>query len=265
MMIGPNILILPLEHPVHVAEEAATLDHLSGGNYVLGVGLGYRDDEFRAIGTPKKGSTRRFVESIEVIRKLWNEETVTHNGEFFRLDGASIGLRPVRAGGPPIWIAAVVDKAVRRAAELGDGWLITFYPTLEALGEQMKIYREALDASGRLVPVEMPICRECHIGPDRRRALEECGDSLRLKYAAYASWGQDRILSEADRFDQPLKEFVRDRFLIGERGFVRDEMQRYREALSVNHFIMRMQWPGLTHRRVLANIENLAAAAAEMT
>ena len=105
MQIGPNILILPLLNPVHVAEESATLDVLTGGNYVLGVGLGYREGEFTAFGVSLKERAPRLEESVALMRRLWSGEKVTHKGRFYEVNDLAIGLRPVREGGPPIWFA----------------------------------------------------------------------------------------------------------------------------------------------------------------
>jgi alkanesulfonate monooxygenase SsuD/methylene tetrahydromethanopterin reductase-like flavin-dependent oxidoreductase (luciferase family) len=83
MTIGPNILILPPLNPMHVAEEAATLDVLSGGNYILGVGLGYRQPEFDAFGISFSERAPRFNESIALMRRLWTEERVSHKDRFY--------------------------------------------------------------------------------------------------------------------------------------------------------------------------------------
>ena len=104
MQIGPNILILPLLNPVHVAEESATLDVLTGGNYVLGVGLGYREGEFTAFNMSLKERAPRLEESIALIRRLWTEEKVTHKGRFYR------GERPCdRPEAGARWRAADLD------------------------------------------------------------------------------------------------------------------------------------------------------------
>jgi hypothetical protein len=115
MQIGPNILILPLLNPVHVAEESATLDVLTGGNYVLGVGLGYREGEFTAFNMTLKERVPRLEESIALMRRLWTEDKVTHKGRFYQVNDHMIGLKPVRAGGPPIWMAGSADAAIRRS------------------------------------------------------------------------------------------------------------------------------------------------------
>ena len=257
MQVGPNILVFPALTPVLVAEEAATMDWLSDGRYVLGLGLGYREDEFTALGVPFRTRVARLREGVELVRRLWSEERVTHHGKHFTVEDAGIALKPKQQPGPPIWIAAVVEKAIERAATLGDEWLITFYPTLRTLEWQLVRYRSARAAAGLPSAVEYPICRECYVGATGQRALAEAEGPLRYKYAAYASWGQDEILDEADRFDQPFDAFRADRFIIGDEAWVKDELERYRDSLGVRHFSMRMQWPGLEQNLVLKSIERL--------
>jgi alkanesulfonate monooxygenase SsuD/methylene tetrahydromethanopterin reductase-like flavin-dependent oxidoreductase (luciferase family) len=256
-MIGTNILIMPLLHPVHVAEDAVTLDLLSGGRYVLGIGVGYRDAEFQTFNVPLKERAQRMNESIEIMRRLWTEEKVVHNGKIFQINDLGIGLKPQRKGGPPIWLAAVVDAAVKRAAQLGDAWLITNFAHLSVLVPQMVVYRKLLAEARKEFPAEAPITRECYIGSTHAKALEECKAALQYKYGAYSSWGLDKQSKGAESFEQPFEEFVKDRFIIGDKAFVKDEIQRYHALLGVNHFIMRVQWPGLEQARALQTISAL--------
>jgi alkanesulfonate monooxygenase SsuD/methylene tetrahydromethanopterin reductase-like flavin-dependent oxidoreductase (luciferase family) len=257
MVIGPNILVLPLLNPIHVAEDAVTLDLLSGGRYVLGVGIGYREAEFSAFNVPLTERVQRFNESIAVMRRLWSEDRVTHQGKSYKIDNLGIGLKPVRPGGPPIWIAGVVDAAVKRAARIGDAWLITNFAHLSVLAPQMKMYRATLAELNKPFPDDVPITRECYIGPTREKALQECQAALEYKYGAYSSWGLDKLSGDAESFNQPFEAFVKDRFIIGDKASVKDEIQRYRELLGVNHFIMRVQWPGLEHGKVMRTIATL--------
>ncbi|MCP5152477.1 MAG: LLM class flavin-dependent oxidoreductase, partial [Chromatiales bacterium] len=92
MQIGPSVLLLPMLSPVLVAEEAATLDWMSDGHFVLACGLGYREEEFEAMGTRRADRVSRLEEGLEVIRRLWTEERVTHHGRHFHLSdvGASV-------------------------------------------------------------------------------------------------------------------------------------------------------------------------------
>jgi alkanesulfonate monooxygenase SsuD/methylene tetrahydromethanopterin reductase-like flavin-dependent oxidoreductase (luciferase family) len=252
MLIGPNILILPLLNPVHVAEESATLDVLSGGNYVLGVGLGYREGEFEAFGVSLKERAPRLEESIALMRRLWTEDKVTHRGRFWSVTDHGISLKPARPGGVPVWMAAQADVAIRRAARVGDAWLIVPVTRIGAVAEQMRTYRDALAAAAR-TPQAYPIIRECYVGANHKTALEECRGPLQFKYDAYASWGMG-----ADE-RPPFDEYVRDRFIIGDAAYVKEEVERYRETLGVDHFMMRCHWPGLEQEKVLGSIRRLGA------
>jgi len=257
MQIGANILVLPLLNPIHVAEDAVTLDLLSGGRYVLGVGIGYREAEFNAFNVPLKERVQRFNESIAIMRRLWTEDRVTYHGKIFNIEDLGIGLKPVRPRGPPIWIAGVVDAAVKRAARIGDAWLITNFAHLSVLVPQMKMYRETLAEMGKPFPDDVPITRECYIGPTREKAIAECRAALEYKYGAYSSWGLDTQSKGAESFNQPFEQFIEDRFIIGDKAYVKDEIARYHDLLGVNHFIMRVQWPGLEHDKVMRTITSL--------
>jgi alkanesulfonate monooxygenase SsuD/methylene tetrahydromethanopterin reductase-like flavin-dependent oxidoreductase (luciferase family) len=252
MAIGPNILILPLLNPVHVAEEAATLDVLTGGNYILGVGLGYRAPEFDSFGIKLAERAPRFSEAITLMRRLWTEERVSFAGRFWSVTDHGIGLKPTRPGGPPVYVAAQVDAAIRRAARIGDAWLIVNATGLDKVEQQMRLYREALAESGR-TPLEYPIARECYVGASHHSAFEECRAALEYKYNAYASWGLGASRAE------PFEDFARNRFIIGDAVSVKEEIAKYRERLGVDHFIMRCQWPGLAQEQVLGTIRRLGA------
>ena len=252
MTIGPNILILPPLNPVHVAEEAATFDILTGGNFVLGVGLGYRQPEFDTFGIPLAERAPRFVESIALMRRLWAEDRISHRGRFYTVDDAGLGAKPVRAGGPPVYIAGQAAVSVRRAARIGDAWLIVNSGGLSTIEPLMRTYRAALAEYGR-TPIEFPITLECHVGARHATAFDECRGPLEYKYAAYAAWG----LRDQDRVSIDFADFARDRFIIGDKASVAEEIARYRELLGVDHFIMRCQWPGLAQEQVLASIRRL--------
>ena len=252
MTIGGNILLLPLLNPVHVAEEAATLDVLSEGNFVLGAGLGYREGEFAAFGISLKERAARFTESVQLMRALWAGGKITFQGRFWSVKDHGISLKPYRPGGPPVWVAGLVEAAVRRAARIGDAWLISNATTLGATEPLMRTYRDTLTTLGKTV-VEFPIARECYVGSSHATAMEECRAALEYKYNSYAAWGM-----ESPTANMTFAEMARDRFIIGDKVSVKEEIARWHETLGVNHFVMRVQWPGLEQERVLGSIRRLA-------
>jgi alkanesulfonate monooxygenase SsuD/methylene tetrahydromethanopterin reductase-like flavin-dependent oxidoreductase (luciferase family) len=251
MIVGGNILLLPLLNPVHVAEEAATLDVLSRGNFILGVGLGYREGEFDAFNVSLRERAARFSESIALMRKLWIEDRVTFQGKFYSVKDHGISLKPHRAGGPPVWVAGLVEAAVKRAARIGDAWLIANATTLGATGPLMNVYRDTLTELGKTVS-EFPIARECYVGDRHATAMEECRGPLEYKYNSYAAWGMENPTTHMS-----FEEVARDRFIIGDKVSVKEEIVRWQERLGTNHFVMRVQWPGLPQDKVLASIRRL--------
>jgi alkanesulfonate monooxygenase SsuD/methylene tetrahydromethanopterin reductase-like flavin-dependent oxidoreductase (luciferase family) len=182
--------------------------------------------------------------------RLWTEDRVSHKGRFYTVNDAGIGVKPVRAGGPPLYIAGQADVSVRRAARIGDAWLIVNTSGLATLMPLMQTYRAALTEFGR-TPVEYPITVECYVGERHATAHEECREPLEFKYNAYAAWGME------DRTGVPFAEFARDRFIIGDKVSVKEEIARWRERLGTNHFVMRVQWPGLEQAKALASIRRL--------
>jgi alkanesulfonate monooxygenase SsuD/methylene tetrahydromethanopterin reductase-like flavin-dependent oxidoreductase (luciferase family) len=251
MTIGPNILILPPQNPMHVAEEAATLDVLTGGNYILGVGQGYREPEFDALGIKLSERAPRFTESINLMKRLWTEDRVTHAGRFYNINDSGIGVKPIQPGGPPLYIAGHAEVAVRRAARIGDAWLIVNSGGLCSVIPVMKAYRAALAEYGRTAR-EFPITIECYIGDRHATAHEECRGPLEYKYNAYAAWGLAGRKTETT-----FEDFARDKFIIGDKVSVQEEIARYREILGVDHFIMRCNWPGLPQAQTLNTIRRL--------
>ena len=123
--IGTGVLLLPLHHPVRVAEDGATIDILSGGRFELGVGVGYRVQEFDGLGIPRSERAGRVDEGLEIIRRLWEGERLDYEGKYFRIRGAVIEPRPVQEPRPPLWVGGFAEAAVRRAARLADGYIGT--------------------------------------------------------------------------------------------------------------------------------------------
>src|ERR1041384_1573601 len=118
-----GVLLAGLHNPVEVAECIASLDVIWRGNFVFGVGLGYRDAEFDAFKVPRGQRVRRFEQCIEIVRRLWTEVKVTLDSDVCTLSHVTLTCCPLQRPHPPIWIAANSDAAVRRAARLGDTWV----------------------------------------------------------------------------------------------------------------------------------------------
>jgi probable F420-dependent oxidoreductase len=257
MTLGTGVLLLPLHQPVDVAEQLATLDVISGGRLVVGVGLGYRDAENEALGVNPRQRVRRFEEALQVVERLWSGEPVRHQGRHFTLREVRISMPPVQRPRPPIWVAANTDAGVRRAARLGDAWLMNPHTTGAALQRQLALFHDARQAAGRPAAREVPLIRECCVAPTAAAALAEGRPHLEAKYGAYRSWEQDKALPDDDAWSARFDELARDRFLLGDHARVREEIARYREQLGITTLIVRVQWPGMAQAAVLRSIRLL--------
>jgi alkanesulfonate monooxygenase SsuD/methylene tetrahydromethanopterin reductase-like flavin-dependent oxidoreductase (luciferase family) len=260
MRMGTAVLLLPMLNPVLLAEEVATLDHLTDGRFVLGVGLGYRDGEFAAMGIERTSRVPRFREYVQAIRELLDGEHVTFHGKYVTLDDVSISLRPRAPGGVPIWIGGTVPAAVKRAAELGDSWLGAGAMTMDEMKRWWALFHETRVALDRPLDYSRQVSRECFCGPGMNAALELASGPIAAKYTRYASHGFGGFAGGVEGFRQ----FAHDRFVVGDEAYVRDELQRYRDELGATEFRFRMAWPGLAQEDVLASIRRVGRVVASL-
>lgn len=147
LTLATGVYLLPLRHPAPVAKEVATLDHLSEGRLIFGVGVGGEfPKEYEACGVPIGERGARLSESIAVLRKLWTGDAVSHRGRFFSFEGVQMLPAPRRADRPPIWCGGRSEAALRRTGRLADGWL-SYVVTPEAYAASLA--KIALAAAGR--------------------------------------------------------------------------------------------------------------------
>jgi alkanesulfonate monooxygenase SsuD/methylene tetrahydromethanopterin reductase-like flavin-dependent oxidoreductase (luciferase family) len=249
-----GILLLALHNPVEVAECMASLDVIWRGNFVFGVGLGYRDVEFDAFKVPRGQRVKRFEQGLEIVKRLWTEDKVTADTDVCTLSNVSLTCRPVQRPHPPIWIAANGDDAVRRAARLGDAWFVNPHATLATNTRQMAIYRGELARLGKPLPRVRPVIKEIFCARDRRTALDTAGPYLAAKYKAYASWGQDAVMPANETFDQPFEALLRDRFVLGSPEECYEQLRPSWEQLGATEMFFRTHWSGMPLASALASM-----------
>jgi alkanesulfonate monooxygenase SsuD/methylene tetrahydromethanopterin reductase-like flavin-dependent oxidoreductase (luciferase family) len=254
MTCGLGILLINLLNPVYVAETVATLDVIAKGNFVFGVGLGYRGVEFDAFRVPKGQRVARFEECLELVQRLWTEDSVTHESEVCKLDNVRLNIRPVQKPRPPIWFAANNDKAVLRAARMGDNWFVNPHSTVATLKRQMELFRAERARVGRPYPEELPAVKEVFCAKDRKTALELAGPYLAEKYSDYAKWGQDKAMPSGESFDQPFEALLEDRFVLGSPEECFEQLRPYWEELGVNHLVIRTHWAGMPVGHALSSM-----------
>jgi alkanesulfonate monooxygenase SsuD/methylene tetrahydromethanopterin reductase-like flavin-dependent oxidoreductase (luciferase family) len=258
MRIGTSIALLALPSPVDVAEQLATLDVISEGRLTVGVGLGYRDVEFDAFGVPADRRLRRFLDNLDVVRRLWSDDDVTFEAEHVRLDHVPVALRPVQRPHPPIWMAGHTDAAIRRAARRGLPWIAAAAHVDDTyLQHQVKVYRDACQEFGHQ-DLDLPMLQELYVAPTQEQALDVVRRSLALKYRAYEQWGQDSVLPGHQSFDRDFEELRQGRFVIGDPQTCVERILTLVETVGPTHLLLRMQWPGMTQHEVLSNMQLFA-------
>lgn len=175
--LGTAVLMIPLRVPAIIAKFTATVDFLSSGRLILGAALGGTANEFAATGVPMNERVARFTEGIKIMRMLWTETHVKFKGRFWQLEDVTVSPKPAQAGGIPIWIGGsqvgeeVNEKAIERAARIGDGWLGAGSTELAAHERASKRFVELARKCGR-DPRSLALAKRVyiHVDSDRERA-----------------------------------------------------------------------------------------------
>lgn len=245
MTIGTGILLLNLHNPVYTAETIATLDIIARGNFIFGVGLGYRDMEFDAFGVPKGERVARFEAYLELVQELWTGKPVSYDAFGCTLDNVVMNVAPIQKPRPPIWIAANNDPAVRRAARLSDAWFINPHATLDSLRRMMVVYRDELALCGKPFPKDLPVFKEVFCAKDRRTAIEMAAPYLGGKYRDYAKWGQDKVMPDDADFGRSFEALTEGRFILGTPEDCYRQLEPYWAELGCSHLVVRTNWAGM--------------------
>ncbi|MBI4489042.1 MAG: LLM class flavin-dependent oxidoreductase [Deltaproteobacteria bacterium] len=254
--VGTAVTLLGLRHPVTVASELASLDVINGGRSFFAFGLGYREEELHAFRLTKSQRFWRFVEGAEIIKRLWTEDHVSFQGKEFHLRDVTVDPKPLQRPRPPIWIAANSDPAVKRAAKVGDGWLIGPHSAIEELERQVGIFREAWRSEGKPGLPEMPIIRESFVAPTKREAIEKARPCLEQLYRhIYVQWKQNEAMSNPEELRWDFDRLAKNRFILGPPEECIDQIREYENCLSITWMLVRFDWtPGLGQDEILASM-----------
>jgi probable F420-dependent oxidoreductase len=234
--LGVAVLVLPIFHPVHVANQIATLDRLSGGRAILGVGLG-KADEYAAYQVPIARRVRRFTESVRLIKALWAGPHVTYRGEIFQTEGVTLGTTPMQRPHPPIWMGGAHPDAIRRAATLSDGWMSGGGSSPQSFGRTVPLVRAALEDVGR-DPAAFPISKRVFLSvhEDARVARAEIDHWFRAVYRNSSGTTPAGLFGTPDQVREQLEQLA---------------------AMGANHLLLNPTTRYLEQTEMLADIVGL--------
>ncbi len=258
--IGTAVLLLPLHHPIRVAEDAATLDIVSGGRAVLGIGLGYQQADFSAVGIDRRERVPRFEESVAILRQAWTGEPVHHQGRAFTIDGVRVTPPPLQRPGIPVWIGGWVPAAVERAGRLGDALVLGPSFTLEENRALAARYRTAAAAAGRTPHIVL--MRDAWVADSFEEAARVYGPEVTDAYRYYWRNGATAFRSFESEADIRFETAWKDRMIVGAPETCIAEFKRWSEALGTTTFILRLRHAhsgGPPHDRIMAAIERFGS------
>ena len=239
LKVGTSVILLPLHHPVRVAEDAITLDLVSKGRLILGVGIGYQPADFDAFAVPMDERLARFEEGIALLRHCWSGEKFSFRGKHYTLEDVTITPRPHRRSGPPLWIGGSVVAAARRAGRIADGFVGTPSTSLENATRLTDAYKEAARAAGR--PAVVVQMRDAWVAETRAEAETVYGPEV---MAAYRYYWENR-LSEFQSIPAgtpfTLETLAPNRLILGDPETCIQEFHRWSKATGADYFLLRLR------------------------
>ncbi len=199
LRLATHVYLLGLRHPFVAARAIQTLDIVSGGRAIVGVGAGWLDSEWAAVGLDFATRGRRLDEALAVCKRLWSEEVVEHHGEFFGFGSVMFEPKPVQKPWPPIVVGGESNAALRRAARHADGW-VGMDHTLDTVQAPLAFLRRVRAAAGIAAPVEVTIGNAAGSRDDVSR-LEDMG----VDRIIVSPWARSReALDGLDRFAETI-------------------------------------------------------------
>jgi probable F420-dependent oxidoreductase len=167
-LLGPAVLLIPLRNPVPLAQSLATLDQLSRGRLIAGVGLGAYTHVYPAYGIPVERRAARYSEALKIMKMLWTEERVSFDGEFWKISDASLSIKPFQKPHPPMWFGGGAPAALKRAVDMGSGFIGAGSCSTADFRSQVRLVREFLEKS-RQDPTGFMVSKRVYLAIDRHR------------------------------------------------------------------------------------------------
>jgi len=261
--LGTYVLVLPYYDPRKVAEETAMLDLISGGRFTLGIGRGgnWEPEILEASGVAPADRTQRFIESIKCIKQFWRGIPVDNEAAGLHYRSATIFPRPVQQPRPPIWIGAMADSAIARAAELGDAWVVDPFPIeINSWKRRVALYREAAEKKGKTARIVL--MRDGFMADTQEEAKRVYGSVVVEEYAQYWDWG---LFAHVPGFEHKTAiniENLSHHMAIGTADDCLEDLQKCRDVYEADYVVLCSRRPAGPPSQ--ATIESIAGFGSEV-
>jgi probable F420-dependent oxidoreductase len=247
--LGTGVMLTPFHDPLRLAEDAAVVDQLSGGRLILGLGLGWREEEFRMFGQPRGQRLRRTTETIEVLRRAWTGERFSFEGGHYRCDRVLVTPRPFREDGVPIYIGGMTEPAIRRAGRIADGYIRTRSNSntwREALSLAEDGAREAGKDPSQLGYAQL---QNAFVWDDAESGWQTVGEGAAHQMGMYAAWDEGADTPERGFFlkpppDDALRHITPTGTPSEIASLLRSQIEPFRDRQEF-HLIVRLHYPGM--------------------
>ena len=257
--IGTGVLLIPLHDPIRIAEDASVVDLISGGRFILGLGLGYRKEEFDGFGRQLKQRRGRIEESLEILNKSWSDDPFSFDGKYYQIENLNVTPKPVQQP-IPIWIGAFTEPAIRRAARIGAPLYVPAIGVIPIIKYLFDMHSSFLKEYGKDPDeVEKPLVREIYISNKKADdAWEDIKEHVTYTAKGYASWGsmvdaEGNLLS--DPSDPILYDLARQQSIIGTPEECVETIRKYQESLPIDNLICRFKFPGISHEEAVRSMK----------
>lgn len=263
--IGTGVLLGPLYDPIRLAEDVATVDALSGGRFILGLGIGWRQEEFDRLGVPMEKPGRRLSETVKILKKAWADGAFTHDGQIYSYEPTNVTPKPGRD--IPVWLGGFADPPIRRAGRIADGYLGSSSrregDPLEAVAHKVAMAKEGLadagrDPSGFTFAFHEPVW----VAEDPEADFEKVVPHvhyMRWKYSDMGpAFGREGELPRAPEVTDEVRAQVLDSLIIGTVEDVAKRLGAFKDVAGDDvHLIARSYFPGMSLEDTLGCIERL--------
>ena len=258
--LGTGVILTPFHHPLRLAEDAAVVDQLSGGRLILGLGLGWREEEFRMFDVPSAERVRRTVETVDILRKAWTGDRFSHDGRTFRLEDVRVTPRPAQEPGPPIYLGGMVEASIKRAGRLGDGY-IRSRGDIESTKQALAWAEEGASEGGKdPARLGFAFLQNAFVWEDGD-AWEIVHDGAAHQLGVYEGWRQGTDTPEQPELKviPPAEETLRKMTPAGDRDHViqalRPLVQAFGDSQREFHLVVRLHYPGMDRDTAARSIE----------
>jgi alkanesulfonate monooxygenase SsuD/methylene tetrahydromethanopterin reductase-like flavin-dependent oxidoreductase (luciferase family) len=257
--VGTCVLLLPLHHPIHVAEDCAVIDLATKGRLLLAVGVGYQPPDFEAFEIPIAARARRTEEALGVMRSAWRGERFSFDGAHFHLKDVLVSPSPFQPSGPPIWMAAWTPAGLRRAARVADGWIADPVQSLPVIRGFAESYRAEAAKAGRRPYI--CLMRDAVVAESMEKAEAESAPTMATHrfYFRYGAYVPDEYLRDVKSAEElTFGVAAKDRLVVGSPDHCLEQLQMWKEAIHPDYLIIRLRQPGgPPHERALNAIRVL--------